>query len=176
MDWPVEHNPKNPDATPDYDEWGWDDYWNARDWQDWHTAMLAAYGKATADQRWIAAWLDQGYYASPDNELVNSAPFRAWLKSSGLLKQVESLGQKIGGLTTDLVSTTTDVAGTVADNAGKIVNNLTGAAAESSGAIVWVTKHPLLTAAGVAAVLGVGLGVAVLVKKNAGATVAAAIG
>lgn len=53
-----EHNPLDPDSTPDYDGWGWDDWWGCADWVTWHKMNVAKYGQVKADNKFVEAWLD----------------------------------------------------------------------------------------------------------------------
>ena len=53
------NDPNNPYATPDFDEWGWDDYWNSNEWLTWHTAMLNEFGQPEANDRFVNTWLSQ---------------------------------------------------------------------------------------------------------------------
>jgi hypothetical protein len=78
------HDSSKADSTPDYDDWGWDDYWKPEDWMAWHGAMKAAYGKNKADYKWATAWQEQGWFEGGINARTFNSDFRNWAKSEGL--------------------------------------------------------------------------------------------
>ena len=43
-------------SYPDYDSWGWDNYWGCTDWMIWYGKLKEAYGTTEAKQRWKSAW------------------------------------------------------------------------------------------------------------------------
>lgn len=52
----MNNNPKDPEATPDFDEWGWDSYWSADDWLTWLRALKDKYGRGVAADKFAEAW------------------------------------------------------------------------------------------------------------------------
>lgn len=46
-------------SAPDYDDWGWDDYWTCGQWMEWYDALVAKFGTETARYIWQYAW-DKG--------------------------------------------------------------------------------------------------------------------
>ena len=143
--WPAEHDPANPAATPDYDDWGWDDYWGPTEWMQWHKAMKEALGKDKADYNFAAAWEKMltvnGLGASVLSARSFNADFRKWAKSEGLLDAL------YGGVAwIKPLGTLTDVASGAAD-AGSALPDI------ATSAVKW---------AGLA--IGIGLGLAALRK------------
>jgi hypothetical protein len=68
-------------AQPDYDDWGWDDYWLVTDWQRWYEEMEKQFGAAEAGKKWLEAWSKQSYGASPRN---NQSDIMSWAMGKGL--------------------------------------------------------------------------------------------
>ncbi len=70
-------------STPNYDEWGWDDYWNCEDWLQWHRALKAAHGLDAANYTFITAYHQASFgAASFDCRTFNSA-FREYARQNG---------------------------------------------------------------------------------------------
>ena len=124
--WPAAQDPTNADATPDYDEWGPDDYWECADWIQWHTALKAKYGKEKADATFMPAWLvmDSAKYlgAGPLDCRSFNEGFRDYFKAEGLLDAMYGKVTWIKpiGAATDVVSKSSDVASNVAKGAGTL--------------------------------------------------------
>ena len=73
------------DSVPDFDDWGWDDYWVCSDWVNWHKEMKRVKGKSYADETFLKYWWQQTEFASPiDCRSFNSA-FRDYFSSENLL-------------------------------------------------------------------------------------------
>jgi hypothetical protein len=68
-------------AQPDYDDWGWDDYWLVTDWQRWYEEMEKQFGAAEAGKKWLEAWSKQSFGASPRN---NQSDIMSWAMGKGL--------------------------------------------------------------------------------------------
>jgi hypothetical protein len=94
-DWPAAHDPTSADATPDYDSWGWDDWWTAADWQRWHGALKARFGLVEANHHFIAAWEQQSLGASPLDARSFNSDFKAYAKENGFY---DALFQGLGVL------------------------------------------------------------------------------
>ena len=71
----------NADSSPDYDDWGWDDYWSVEDWKNWHGEMEKKYGEAEASRRWLEAWAKNGFQS---NAFVDEGKILGWAKAKGL--------------------------------------------------------------------------------------------
>ena len=52
-------------SYPDYDSWGYDNYWSCTDWMIWYGKLKQAYGADEARLRWKSAWEKQDATASP---------------------------------------------------------------------------------------------------------------
>lgn len=71
------------DSYPDYDDWGWDDYWSIADWQTFYDKLIEKYGADEGSRRWLDAWWRQSSFASPVN---NENSIITWAKAKGLYK------------------------------------------------------------------------------------------
>lgn len=71
----------NADSYPDYDEWGYDEYWSLTDWQTFYDKLIAKYGADEGSRRWLDAWHRQTWGASPKN---NRFAIADWAVSKGL--------------------------------------------------------------------------------------------
>ena len=111
------HNPSDPNAIPDFDEWGWDSYWSQADWRTWYEANASEIGRKPAADKFAAAWNSRtGFWEAlgdvrGDWETVN-ADFREWARritltdGSTLLAAItpgDPLSNIMGG-TTDVLS------------------------------------------------------------------------
>ncbi len=68
------------DSKPDYDEWGWDDYWGCAEWVEYHKKLKMAYGADMAKQMWYAAWEKQDGFSSPYNWCKYNSFFYEYFK------------------------------------------------------------------------------------------------
>lgn len=86
MAFPLEHEPTNPNALPDYDGLGWDSQWSAADWMTWHAALVGKFGIDAANTRFVTAWQGGGFFESAplDARTFNSA-FREFARKNGIL-------------------------------------------------------------------------------------------
>lgn len=107
------------ESTPDYDGWGWDSYWSAQQWIDWHKALSAQYGITQANNLFKEAWFEQGIWEHGYNWYKYNKEFVAYFKSQGV-----NVGNTISNF---LVSTTTAI-DNIVDGAGNVIDNTTGAA------------------------------------------------
>ena len=103
--WPEANNPTNPNATPDYDDWGPDSWWTAQDWLTWHRTLKAKYGLDEANARFVAAWQKQGMLSSPLDARSFDSSFREYAKANGFL---DALYYGLGAVAKP-IGTTTDV-------------------------------------------------------------------
>lgn len=72
------------DSKPDYDEWGYDDYWSCDDWIEWHKKLKAKFGKQIADQTWLQAWNAQGSFESNYNWCKYGGAFNTYVRNEKL--------------------------------------------------------------------------------------------
>lgn len=104
--------PTNPDATPDLDGWGWDSFWSAQDWLTWHAAVKARDGLDVANARFLAAWNQQSFGASPLDARSFDSGFREYARANGFLSGLYGNGASIAqplGLVSDVASASTQV-------------------------------------------------------------------
>lgn len=73
----------NADSYPDYDDWGYDDYWKLPDWQTFYDKLIEKYGADEGSRRWLDAWWRQGTGAHPVN---NENDIKEWAIARGLWK------------------------------------------------------------------------------------------
>lgn len=72
------------DSLPDYDEWGWDEYWGCAEWMLWHQLNVQQYGKPTANQKFMEAWAAQDGLMSPYNWCKYNTDFANYFKAQGI--------------------------------------------------------------------------------------------
>lgn len=82
-------------SQPNYDEWGWDDYWSCEDWVEWHKALKNAYGQSQANQTFVQAFHQASFGASSYDCRTFNTAFRTYAKDNGIL---DALYQGIGVL------------------------------------------------------------------------------
>lgn len=82
--WKGKQDPANPDAEPQLDGWGWDDYWGCEEWMQWHKSLKSKYGAEVAKQKWESAWAGQGLGASALNCRSFNTTFRNFLDDEDL--------------------------------------------------------------------------------------------
>lgn len=109
------HDPSSAAAMPDFDDWGWDDYWSADDWIEWHAAMKQEYGLRDANQTFLAYWHEQGFGSATRDARTFDASFREYARANGFLDDlfdggVGVLSQPLGWAT-DILGGGTNVAG-----------------------------------------------------------------
>jgi hypothetical protein len=63
----------NADSYPDYDDWGYDDYWKLTEWQTFYDKLIAKYGADEGSRRWLDAWHRQTWGANPKNNRIGIA-------------------------------------------------------------------------------------------------------
>lgn len=107
-------------STPDYDGWGWDSYWSAEEWVQWHKTLVAAFGKQAANDTWKMAWGKQGAWEHPFNWYKYNRGFTDYFKSQGI--DVGWFGSKIITTTGEAVI--------------EVTENVTDAAADLSQGVV----------------------------------------
>ncbi len=137
-------------SQPNYDDWGWDDYWNCNDWITWHQELVKAHGIDYANRRFVEAFHQATFgAASYDCRTFNSA-FRKYASDNGFL---EALYDGLLGTVMSPVGTVIDIGGNIVDAAG----NIAGAASNATETIKKVI--PILI------ILVVIIGLILLAKK-----------
>jgi len=71
----------NADSYPDYDKWGYDDYWKLPDWQNFYDKLIQKYGADEGSRRWLDAWWRNDYWSHP---VQNEVKIQDWATSKGL--------------------------------------------------------------------------------------------
>lgn len=116
-------------STPDYDVWGPDGCkWSAQDWINWHKAMVTAYGKPTADDKWAMAYDKSSYGASEIGYSTGNPDFKEYVLAQNLQKKSTILSKvyKAEG--------TLNALGEPIRNVGQTITNITETAANTAGA------------------------------------------
>lgn len=72
------------DSTPDFDNWGWDDYWNCNDWMNWHALNVQQYGLQIANQKFTQAWASQDIWMAPYNWCKYHSDFADYFSAQGI--------------------------------------------------------------------------------------------
>lgn len=95
-----ENDPSKASSLPDFDNWGWDDYWKASDWMTWHSALKRAFGLEEANRRFITEWQKQSIGANPLDARSFDITFRDYAKANGFFDAlywgIGSLAKPIG--------------------------------------------------------------------------------
>ena len=116
------------DSTPDYDDWGVDDYWGPDEWIQWHKLMKAKYGADDANKRFIIAYQDAGFGAVSFDWRTFNDNFKQYAKDNGFFDALyDGIGGLIGrgaGLLDTTVETGTKTATTVIESAGSTISTL----------------------------------------------------
>jgi len=124
------HNPTDPYATPDFDDWGWDSYWGQPEWITWHAALVKEFGQPQANDKFVNTWNAQTNFFVDFGDvrgdwITLDAPFREWLAgyttSNGqtmltALENTTFLGKPMG--------TGTDIVDNLLDGAGSLGNGV----------------------------------------------------
>lgn len=85
-------------SKPDYDEWGWDDYWSCADWVKYHVELKKTFGADVAKQMWYQAWEKQDGTASPYNWCKYNSHFYDYFKKEfGETWFLMEIGGAVGG-------------------------------------------------------------------------------
>ena len=126
-------------SVPDYDNWGYDSFWDLATWVAWHRGLVSKYGRSTdtdgypkADKIWLSAWVKQGSYSSPILAIIQPSRFKAetdYIKKFPLLYQYSGLKRASEGLNPLETSYTAtklpfDVAGNVVDAVSDIGDSI----------------------------------------------------
>lgn len=118
-------------SSPDYDDWGWDDYWSCEDWVEWHKKLKEAFGKDVANYKFIAAFQKQTFGAAGYECRTFNAAFRQYARDNdfyeALFQGIGILAQPIGwaidllGNVGEVVTDTTEAASNVSNTLKKLL-------------------------------------------------------
>ena len=100
-------------SQPDYDDWGWDDYWDINDWKNWYVALEKQFGASEAGKKWLEAWNKQTFNANP---IINEGDIMTWAIGKGLAYSERSFFQSQIKKPGDFIPPTTS-------NEGQVVTN-----------------------------------------------------
>jgi hypothetical protein len=135
-------------SFPDYDDWGFDDYWGPEDWITWHKKLKGEYGLDQANRLFITAYSNAGTFGAEWSWRTMNTPFRKYARAQGFYDALFSgIGGLIGrgiALGSDLLEGAGEVTSGVGEVAGEIPEALSG--------IVTTLKIVLMVAIIVAAV------------------------
>lgn len=112
------------DSVPDFDNWGWDDYWTCSDWKRWHELNVAENGRAVANEKFISYWSTQDGFMAPYNWCKYDSTFATYFANQGI---------DVGWLFSHLVVTT--------QNVGDNVLSSTESISEGVNTIATVAKY-----------------------------------
>jgi hypothetical protein len=70
--------------VPDYDEWGYDNYWNCDDWTTWHKQLKAHFGEERARIIWNYAYAQGSQFSKHWDCRTFNSTFRAYAKANNL--------------------------------------------------------------------------------------------
>lgn len=109
-------------SAPDYDEWGWDTYWSAEDWMDYHKALVGEYGKKDGNRRFVEAWhAGPSFMVARANYLSFKPVFINYMEKQGIYN---ALNDGIAKLVTDSTRVVAETPGAViatAQNTVKVI-------------------------------------------------------
>lgn len=118
-------------SLPDFDDWGWDDYWEVKDWINWHKVLVLQLGKDKANEKFIAEWKKQSTGANPLNNRQDST-FKKYAIDNGFYPDLFTEGERaVLGLilkpmkaSKDVLDSTTAIVSNVAETAENASNVL----------------------------------------------------
>lgn len=152
------HNPYDPTATPNFDEWGPDDYWSKADWLTWHNTLKNEFGTPMGNDVWVSAWNSRtGVFTTLGDVRANwlgaDLAFRNYLDDHKISSGVTMLE----AVTDPLSDASAAVAG-IFGSAGQSLGNIGTTVTRTTKTLSW-----LLPLAAVAAVVIAGY---LLIKAN----------
>ncbi len=146
------NNPKDPNAWPDFDEWGWDTYWSLNDWLTWHATLKQTFGQPVANDRWVEAWMSrQGILAFGDvraDWLTFNSAFREHLRNHNTSGNITMLAA-----ITDPLTEIIAVPGEAVGNIGEGAVNLSGGVVNTTKTLKWLLPVALVVAVVLAAII-----------------------
>lgn len=114
-------------STPDYDDWGWDDYWSCADWITWHKAMVKDFGKDYANTKLIKAYHQNAVLAHHVSCRSVNAAFKDYAKKNGFYDQLftglEGVVVKGGAALVNVADSALNVTDSLADNAEDVAKS-----------------------------------------------------
>lgn len=130
------------DSFPVLDDWGWDTYWDARDWMKWHRLNVEKYGLDEANRKFISAYHSASFGAASYNWRTFDREFKDYAKANGfydaLFTGLAGLIAKPGAILTGVV-----------DAAGEVVTGVENVVKETGKTVTKVSKYtPVLLAVG----------------------------
>lgn len=137
-------------SKPDYDDWGWDDYWDINDWVEWHKALKKHYGLKDANKIFIKAWEQQSDGANPIGARTFNSTFKNYAKLNNFYDQLFDSAGVFGTILKPAAATTSAV-----DSASNAVANVAKAAEKTTKTASYVLPIML----GVAATAAIGIGI-----------------
>lgn len=99
--------------APDYDEWGWDEFWKCGDWITWHIKLSEHFGEKTATEIWNYAFQKSTNLSSNLDCSSFDSEFRKYTKEHGLKPNTDIITETFGTTTdvlTGALGTTSNVA------------------------------------------------------------------
>lgn len=135
MKWPWINDPINPDATPDIDNWGIDQYWTPTDWMTWYKAMVAKYGSDAAGIKFKTSWealssfgiekMPGGYiYGSDFINFFLSVGIDLRTMTSAVFTTVQNVENAASSAITNVADSLGDAASSVVKGAGDIIDGI----------------------------------------------------
>ncbi len=108
------------DSVPLFDTaWVGSDGWDCSDWMAFHQALVATYGQASANQKWLNYWNQQSWNARPYNWCEYNSDFYNYFLGVGIT---------VGDSTAAILNT----GNTVINDAATTVNNTANTAKDVS--------------------------------------------
>jgi hypothetical protein len=71
-------------TAPDYDNWGFDDWWNCDDWILWHKFLKQKFGQNKANFLWDYAFAQSGSLSGNLDCRTFNSSFRDYVRQNGL--------------------------------------------------------------------------------------------
>jgi hypothetical protein len=118
------------DSPPDYDEWGYDSWWDCQDWIMYHKKLVEHFGKKNANSIWNYAFAKSGNLSGNLDCRTFNSGFRDYVRENNL-SPYENAGiiapvlQGVG-VVQDVASGTVDTVGDVASGLLDTVGSLFG--------------------------------------------------
>lgn len=82
--------------APDYDEWGYDDFWSCNDWITWHKKLAEHFGEETATEVWNYAFEKTTNLSSNLDCNALDSNFRKYVKEHGLKPNSDIITESMG--------------------------------------------------------------------------------
>lgn len=117
----------NWNSVPDYDEWGYDNFWSCDDWITWHKKLVLHFGEATATEIWNYAFKQTTNLSSNLNCSSFNSAFRDYAKKHDL-KPNKDIATQIFGTVTDVTTGALDTTSEVASGVFGTVQSFFGGA------------------------------------------------